>query len=333
MVEDVEAEEEDESMEDNLSNISVPSLSPSRPPLFDDDSEEDDDYFPLTPTSLPSLSTSSYSSSPSSYSFTSPRRRLSVSTLATTDPLVSPPSEIPPPLEQAFSPPHSTLPAYPVTPTKSNTTSLLTKSLCSLVRLPNLSLPTLSRPSIIPILSSSKANHLELTEQEEGKGMTPEIPWEWRGSRSGNAVTWRGREKDSVPSSGGKISILRGAGKRVMLEREEEAIMVVQLQTFSPMIDLGRIEDEDQVVEIDLDELTPAPQVVVKEIIPTPPSVTTTPLRIVSNQRHLLMLSLEIKMMKVGKIVSPLRPRAVIVIGGERRSKEVGSALKWEIRS
>lgn len=285
------------------SSSSVPSLSPSRPPLFDDDSGDEDD-FPLSPPSRGPSPTSSLSlSSPSP---PHQRRKTFTAIIVTTDPLISPPVCRP-------DDPFSNLLSIPIQakPTSPGPISLLTKSLRSLTRLPNLSLPALP-----PLLSLPQTFRVPLPGIDlESLGVLEESPWDWRGSRPGmrvGEVGWGGKRVCKGGVEGGR------AGKVV---EESEPTMVVQLQTFSPPT-----PKEVEVVDIVL-----PPSLVVTPPPPPPPS--PPPPRHISNQRHLLMLSLEISMMRQGKIVSPLRQRTVVVRNGAAPTVGAGrreSVLRYE---
>jgi hypothetical protein len=290
----------------------TPSLSPSRQPLFDDDSgEDDDDYFPFTPSP-----TCCDSPSP-----TKQRRRTFTPTLAITDPLVSPPtlsfntSSEPPSLRTHARTPSSSLSSSPPPATSARRESLLTKSLRSLTRLPNLSFPSL--PSLPPLLSLPSILREPLSGVDiDGLCTMEDSPWEWRGTNLEG--TGAGKSNWELERESFRQRASRGKESAVALARiydgpidEGEATMVVQLQTFTPH----------------LPPPSPLPISIASPSQPiesgTPVVVSPPPPRVISNQRHLLMLSLEIEMMRAGKIVSPLRQRSVVIraatAGTERR--------------
>ncbi|ORY66926.1 hypothetical protein BCR35DRAFT_308361 [Leucosporidium creatinivorum] len=314
----------------------LPSLSPSRPRLFDDDSEDDDeDDEALLILRTPSSSSSSPASLSTKSSGLKPVDRKPTST----DPLLSPPSSSPT-LAHAFgrrtsagwlpTPPRtqdrrlstsSSELASPAPPTSTTTSqpsiSLLTKSLRSLARLPNLAL---EQPA--PLQPPLTALDLQ------GLGTVEENPWEWRGGRGERSAV---DEAWEVPQKRAEGSNVVSASSAPLLRRlppalvDNEHATVVQLQTFS-----SPSPPSPPRKTIDLPPLAPAPAVVVEEEEPLPLSPPIT--RYISNPRHLLMISLELSMMRADKIRSPLRPRAVVVrCGGP--SQAMGSGLRFEVQA
>ncbi|SGZ31585.1 BQ5605_C045g12208 [Microbotryum silenes-dioicae] len=372
----------------------LPSLSPSRPPLFDDSDEDDDEdetsriYYLsntddedndvlCTPTSAGS----------------GPVRRVSlgllrepVKTMAVNDPLLSPP---PPPmpiltfgrqgLKSAWLPASplttssvsptttpptitpATLPSFPAflstsppsmtssiltaervrstsgawdatvsggttskplspvslpPPTTSTTVpkvSLLTKSLRSLaISLPNLQLPGL-RP---PLLS------LDL----EGLDAGERAPWKRPRRASFGAVD------SSLAIAGATPSVESWA------ENADEVLTMFQLQTFSapPLASSVNSRQDPASTSTSADRSAKKKSAVPVSPVPIAPAPTVMMPRYVSNQRHLLMLSLELEMMRRHKISAPLRGRAVVVRvatppRGSSPMSSGGSGLRWEV--
>lgn len=310
----------------------LPSLSPSRPRLFEDDSDDEDEDQVLilrTPSEASSLSKSP------SLSRRSPNRKP-----AATDPLLSPapsspvlahgfgrrhqgwlptPSRVEKRRLSTSSPLGDLLP--PASPASNQPSiSLLTQSLRSLARLPNLSIDALpaSQP---PPLGTSSALSLE------GLGeVIEETPWEWKGSRLVDVAAVD--EAWEVPRPSAELIV--GIQRSPMLRQVPPALVdnehaaVVQLQTFSSPAPASPPRRT-------IDLPPPLPLVVEPEDEPAalPPVVTT---RYISNPRHLLMISLELAMMRADKIRSPLRPRAVVVRCGGVKGQGLGhSALQHEV--
>jgi hypothetical protein len=323
----------------------LPSLSPSRPRLFDDDSDaEDDDDELLLVLRTPSLSSSPASSLSLKSSGLKPVDRKPTST----DPLLSPPSSAPT-LAHAFGrrtsvgwlpSPSSTqhrrlststssddLPSpAPPAPTNSSqpSISLLTKSLRSLARLPNLALEQSAPPQ--PPLGA-----LDL----EGLGAVEENPWEWRGERGERPAMDEAWEVPQKRVEGSSSSSSAGSASSVPLLRrlppalvDNEHATVVQLQTFSTPTPPSPPRKT-----IDLPPLAPAPAVVEEEEPADASPLSPPSTRYISNPRHLLMISLELSMMRADKIRSPLRPRAVVVRCGGGPSQAMGSGLRFEVQA
>ncbi|SCV70613.1 BQ2448_3375 [Microbotryum intermedium] len=388
----------------------LPSLSPSRPPLFDDSDEDEDES---ETSRIYYLSTDDEDDedddvlcTPSSAG-SGPVRRVSlglirepVKTTAVNDPLLSPP---PPPmpiltfgkqgLKSAWLPASSlttalvsptttpptittsTSPAFPaflstsptsmtssilnvervrstsatvdaavsgasaskplspVSPTTTTATtvpkiSLLTKSLRSLaISLPNLQLTGL-RP---PLLS------LDLEGLDVGERAAWNRP---RGSRG----TFSAPHSSSLATLGATPSVESWA------DNPDEVLTMFQLQTFSApsLASSPSPRQEQALASAPADRsankkaslASNAPSQAPVTSAPTPPAPVVTMPRYVSNQRHLLMLSLELEMMRRHKISAPLRGRAVVVRGatppassarGSSAMSSGGSGLRWEV--
>ncbi|KAK4057874.1 hypothetical protein OIO90_001093 [Microbotryomycetes sp. JL221] len=356
------------------SHSPVPSLSPSRPRLFpddsdmdvDDDEDEDDDnesdeFEVETPNSGPSPSREPHRQWTAGVR-TVVRKPLSF------DPLLSPPpqtpvlaplrtrrgsagwlpagSSVPSPAIVA-APSSSSVsntlanspvnlatgaPASTASKTRANTASLgggvslLTKSLRSLARLPNLSL----------LPSTTPSSHLVGLDLDDAGP----IDDEWRSSSSSSSTiahqlhSPRGLSTDHV----------------IIVSDVASRVTSVQLKTFTAPLatSTGELSTPNGTTTSPKAKLDVPVGVVVSgdELTnPQAPSVTLPilpPPRLISNQRHLLMLALEINMMQNNKIRSPLRPRAVIVrrdsLGhGALSARNVmsipaGSALRWEVK-
>lgn len=347
------------------------SLSPSRVPLFDDDDgqdeEEDDDYFgtpprtdfwrreSISPSSLPTGSAAS----------ASPGRRSFTPHSTTKDPLISPPSPIPqnnrtlspdslphdeslPPLlalapsllplhqHPDVDPPSSLFPRT-INFRKKLSDSLLTQSLLSLAKLPNLSLANLTANGLRgmsnvenPAVSHESPYQAAATEAEKewsssrvllvgrGKENVPVVREKW--VEDSRAVLTKGTLR--VPITGSQVRRL----SQIAIDDCEAATTFVQLQTFSPPPTSSTKKSQHSVkrrstttTTSSSPPTTPSPLV---EAASTPPPSPTPP-RIISNPHHLLMLSLELSMVARGKITSPLRPRAYILRSDRKTGQEI----------
>lgn len=148
-------------------------------------------------------------------------------------------------------------------------------------------------------------------------------PWEWKGngSRILGKSNWE-LERDSFrqrahAEGDGRQSAVALAMIYDEPADEGEATMVVQLQTFRPPT-----------------PPLPSPSIPMPDTA-TPSNESASPLvvsppRVISNQRHLLCLALEIEMMRAGKIVSPLRQRSVVIRAGTIGTERRGSGLTKE---
>ncbi|KAK4055659.1 hypothetical protein OIV83_000205 [Microbotryomycetes sp. JL201] len=345
----------DDDDEDDLQAPSpLPSLSPSRPRLFPDsdadedefeDEEEDDPSDEATtPNSVTATTPPSLSSAPWSAKRSVPRKAAPAF-----DPLLSPPPATPvlstlkttsrrasagwlPAGVTTSTPSLPTVvsiaddsPFLPTTrhvspsppPARTPTVSLLTKSLRSLARLPNLSL------SPAMTATSTGFDSLDLD------GLGP-IDDRWTLSTAPPRKSFGTSPRPVIAVS----DMVRAPS--------------VQLKTFNSPARAARPEPVKLDV-VNCDTETPLLAVIDTSIaapvvVPTP--LPTPPPRFISNQRHLLMLSLEISMMHANKIRSPLRPRAVVIrrdgstvaatalTAKHDRSKSAtgGSALRWEVK-
>lgn len=332
------------------------SLSPSRVPLFDDDSgeeeEEEEDYFAATPPRAQSWPRESVSPTAAASPSASPRRLTPLST--TRDPLISPPSPVPhsirvlspdslphdesvPPLLQLapsllplhghpdHDPPSSLFPRT-INFRKKLSDSLLTQSLLTLAKLPNLSLANLTATGLLGI--SSTVEH----DSPYQAAAATEAEKEWSSSRT-YAESRRGAVKEKwvedtravltkdnlrVPITGSQVRRLSQIG----IDDCEAATTFVQLQTFSPPPPTKKSQHSVK------RRSPPA------EPLPAPATAPPTPPRIISNPHHLLMLSLEMAMVARGKITSPLRPRAYILRMDRRTAQDpIGgtSRLRCEV--
>lgn len=310
------------------------STTPSRPKLFDDDDEED---YEESFSNSSGFSNDSYScpstSPPSSYlrkSFT-PTSTLKDPLLFPASPLLE--SEDPDEcddedtfsldLTSSSSPPspRSLFPRLNLRKRVSTSTSALTASLLALARLPNLSLSTAATQSFIA--SSAFASSV----LDEGIRQDPidyfpssrEVERQWIGTRG------------SMRGAGGSIIATTSSNEKwfeksiPVVDELESGTTIVHLQTFAPppaTLSMGvGMKGSKKVESVD--------------IVVSPSPVA----RIISNPRHLHMLALEMEMIAVGKISSPLRPRAFILRYDSKTGRvETGmvarscaSALRWEI--
>ncbi|GAA6004913.1 hypothetical protein JCM10207_008450 [Rhodosporidiobolus poonsookiae] len=354
----------------------APSTS-TRAPLFDSDEEDDlpssyttdgdsDSLWslsPATPTSWtapPALSArrrSSLSRSPS-------LRKSTISKVATSDPLISPSSSpssapslafggywLPAPAEAtahcASSAPElpdliaaSPAPSPPSSPPRRNSppVSLLTKSIRSLSRLPNLALlPRLPTPDSY-LSSSAPRPASSSSSSSDGDEDLATLPPGWgpaerrrilaaepshAADEARGFVLSRRRAKHplvdeveaSAASAAGGVGAL-GAGLGGMKLHELDASGArVPSPLLSPVSPTSPTEDHLPLPPLDAplpldDGAAPSdPASPAEDAVRTPPS----PPRFISNHRHLLMLSLEFEMMRASKIRGPLRQRAVIV--------------------
>ncbi|GAA5923508.1 hypothetical protein JCM3775_000410 [Rhodotorula graminis] len=348
----------------------APSLSPSssRTRLFDSDDEDYDDsptwFSPITPSSFTS----------------SLQRKTSISKAATSDPLLSPSSSgsqaaptfsggkgsprhgrwVPAPSEptslECTSAPElpdvvqaTVAPSPPTSPPRSATSpssrpSLLTKSLRSLSRLPNLTLPDLlpRLPTPDTYLSSARPTP---------SGPAPELatlPPGWGPAERRRVLAAEpSHAADEARGFVLSLSLRRASSSRkgfppaaptaaLAIVDEVEAAAVAPLGMQMRGLSLSaaqaaagaRAHDASPPPTDDIPPLVPAvapaapsPLSPVLAVVqnaagePAPPPVAAAPpaTRYISNPRHLLQLAIEFEMMRHAKIRGPLRQRAVIV--------------------
>ncbi|KAM0788809.1 hypothetical protein ACM66B_002896 [Microbotryomycetes sp. NB124-2] len=337
----------------------MPSLSPSRPRLFpesdDEDIKSDEDDEAATPKSV--AATSPPLTPSSSPAWTTQIRTVSRKPLSF-DPLLSPPPATPvlstvkttsrrasagwlPAGVTTSSPSLPTVvsivdetPLFPSArsaatvsaPVRTTpTVSLLTQSLRSLARLPNLSLAPSS--SLESVASSAGLVGWDVD------GLGP-IDDEWT-----RAATSSSRKSTST------------AAKPVVVISDGERVPSVQLKTFNsptprpcPRVQSVELDSPHvDVATVPATHVTSAPEPESVVVAVAVPALGPAPPRFISNQRHLLMLSLEISMMHANKIRSPLRPRAVVIrrdgtlsatglLKQDRTSNGFGSGLRWEVK-
>lgn len=293
----------------------------------EDDEDSDLDRILTTPSSLGAPSSTGSSSLSRSTSW--PRCRRQVSPKPTlNDPLLLPSSAAPMFLAattttsgwlpsrstgqrrsslSSTSPTSSLVTGTPLSqlsaPTSTSSISLLTQSLRSLVRLPNLSLPDPSPPP---------PRQLGLTGLDLDR-LVEESPWDWRDGKpsiSGPVVEWDPPEhthQESLPP------FIVNPSNRKLLRRphviDNEHSAAVQLQTFSfpsgaptaasatskststlspPPSPVGRTIDLPPCAPLHIEQVDDMSQGEIAE--PTPQPVA----RYISNQRHLLMLSVSL---------------------------------------
>ncbi|GAA5927868.1 Lsb5p [Sporobolomyces koalae] len=333
----------------------------TRPPLFDDVdvvealeidqlslsslSSSDDDDDEVEEASLFSFSsppTSAYSlgRSPST-------RKSSLSTTATSDPLISPNSVPSLPVLSFGSPSHQRGHWLPATPDKvpapsasSQRAPLLpdTPLSTSPEKAPSLSSTSLRRASSLSsaskpsLLSKSLRSLASLPNLALLPNLLPQLPRPdlylpspelySPSLKSGWGARERRRVLDSEPSwdadeARGLLSRrtkVHASGSR----DRSDALLSGSATGTLPDVDLA-LSDFSTPVPLSPSpppspELATPPVIAVVEaaaVSPPPP-----PQRFISNTRHLLMLSIEFSMMRADKISSPLRPRAVIVRNG-----------------
>lgn len=350
------------SSSDSFSPLSLApsSMSTVKTKLFDSDDEDDDEdimtgsgvsfFTPATPASL--------TTSPLS-------RKSSVSKTAKSDPLLAPSTS--PILSFKVSPQGQWIPApaAPVTecvsseldlpdvvkpapasatppssPPRASTSppssrpSLLTKSLRSLSRLPNLTLPRFPSPDAYLSISS--------------------IPAALLPSAAADLATlppgWGPAERRRVLAAEPSHAADEARGFSLSLRRRKEPFLrapppspVDEVEAAGMMWDVGELDlrekDKRKRAKVAVEDAPPAQTASpTDDIAPLPPSstaptavpaATAPPVddsasaapapspqpvpRFISNHRHLLMLSLEFEMMRHAKIRGPLRQRAVIV--------------------
>ncbi|KAK4705737.1 hypothetical protein P7C70_g475, partial [Phenoliferia sp. Uapishka_3] len=354
----------------------LPSLSPSRAPLFDESGDEEDASWSDDNSSSP-VTPRSYSES----SFISLRaRKTSVPTLATTDPLLSPPTPhataVPAQLPgrrcksrsrsatkmqlpnrdstksqtshaSLFNAVTASTPSLP----PSSPTSLLTKSLRSLVHLPNLILPALppllSRPTIPNVNATEQSrlsedplfewsNSAPWGENIAGQGFGGDEQERERGLAFVTSCTPRkvARRLSSVEDAGEFLGNTWDSGSRRATDSFDDfeaSSTSVQLQTFSPPPSPSR---KRTTIPLPAPPPPPPPP---SESPPLTASTSPPPPypRLISNHRHLLMLTLELSMIHSGKINCPLRQRSVVLrkrnSSPGKSARGSGSALRWEI--
>lgn len=348
--EDAYSSDSSDSSDESGTPSTLPALSPSRTPLFDDSGDEDSGdesgSFPATPR---------FSFSPLQ------SRKTFVRTAASTDPLLSPPDEsflrVPDVVVRASPHASTARPAkaqparldshddesgvpsassrslfFVTTVTRSSSppappTSLLTKSLRSLVSLPNLNL---TLPALPPILSLPRMRPAPIGYDVEELGGMDDSLWGWHAGRPDATDGWRDeRERAAVEPSTSRRRVARRAsiedagdflgswasdGPSDAFVDYEASTAAVQLQTFAPPPSPSR----KRTISLPTPP-TPAPSA-------PPPAVP----RLISNQRHLLMLSLELSMIHSGKINCPLRQRSVVLRSASRG--DAASSLRYEVQ-
>ncbi|BGP47164.1 hypothetical protein JCM10450v2_003016 [Rhodotorula kratochvilovae] len=349
----------------------VPSLSPSssRSRLFDDDDGED---FDESPRSFSPRTPSSFASSL--------QRKTSISKAATSDPLLSPspspagptfsvgkgrsrrgrwvpaPSEptslectcapeLPDIVRATTSPSPPTSPPRPAT-SPSSRPSLLTKSLRSLSRLPNLTLPDL-----LPRLPAAESYLISRAAPSSPAPELAALPPGWGPAErrrvlaaepSHAADEARGFVLSLALRSAAPFSLRRGfppalPSAAVAVVDEVEAAAVAPHGMAMQDLSAGTACTSEEAApgaaalpaspSDDVPPLSPAPSALGDPFSPVPVVAAGTPApdtqaqaqqalpaaRYISNPRHLLQLAIEFEMMRHAKIRGPLRQRAVIV--------------------
>ncbi|GAA5950784.1 hypothetical protein JCM21900_002016 [Sporobolomyces salmonicolor] len=340
----------------------TPAVSLSRSPSLRKSS------VPTTATSDPLLSPSPSSAAPilsfgtSSRGHWLPARpgKLPTASGCTTDPLLPDVPVAPFPLSPPETPTRSTVSRTPKGPPEF---SLLTKSLRSLARLPNLTLPNLL-PRFPPpdsYLAGSPEPPLKAGwgAAERRRVLEAEPSYEADEAR-GLLLRRRGSS-----GTGGWIGGRRGGGPLTVVDDEPETAVLAAAAAAGT--GGGELAMEDFTANAAPDPAAPTAASAALPAAPpslpaspppspsassssttesdpflvapsprSPPSPPPSPpihsQRFISNHRHLLMLSIEFSMMRADKIRSPLRPRAVIVRqGSPSRSGAGNSALRREV--
>ncbi|BGO90721.1 hypothetical protein NBRC10512v2_002974 [Rhodotorula toruloides] len=364
-----------------VASLAPSSMSTVRTKLFESDDEDDDgdlddrDVSFFTPSTPASLTTSPLS------------RKSSISKTAKSDPLLAPstspilsfkvspqghwmPAPAAPVTEcvlseldlpdvvksaSSLSTPPSSPPRASSSPPSSRP-SLLTKSLRSLSRLPNLTLPRFSSPdSYIPaaLLPSAAADLATLPPgwgPAERRRVLAAEPSHAADEARGFSISLRRRKEpflrapppspvDEVEAAG----MLWGAEELDLREKEtgdEVAGAKVAVedapsaQPASPTDDISPLPPSSTAPSVAPAATTPPdPSSSAASVSPPQPVP-----RFISNHRHLLMLSLEFEMMRHAKIRGPLRQRAVIVRqaspprkDGSATTAKEGSKLRQEV--
>ncbi|KAL8277962.1 hypothetical protein RQP46_009594 [Phenoliferia psychrophenolica] len=216
-------------------------------------------------------------------------------------------------------------------------TSLLTKSLRSLINLPNLNLSLPSLPPLPPLLSFPQIRPIPIGFDVEELGGMDDSLWGWRAGRpptvEPDSPPRRGKlpRRSSVEYAGdflGNAPIWNSSPNERGGDADDDTAAVLQLETFSPPAPPSPSRKRTIALPIIIDSPPP----------PSPPPATPPPAmpRLISNQRHLLMLSLELSMIHSGKINCPLRQRSVILRRAGPPMMDAkrggGSSLKWEVK-
>ncbi|GAA5880207.1 hypothetical protein JCM1840_004878 [Sporobolomyces johnsonii] len=324
---------------------------------------------PTTATSDPLLSPSPSSTAPilsfgtSSRGHWLPARpgKLPTASGCTTDPLLPDVPVAPSPPSPPETPTPSTVRRTPTSsPPKS---SLLTKSLRSLARLPNLTLPNLL-PRLPPpdsYLAGSPEPSLKAGwgAAERRRVLDAEPSYEADEAR-GLLLRRRGSS-----GTGGWIGGRRGGGPLTVVDDDAGAAVLADAAAAAAGTAGGELAMEDfsanaaaaaaatvpappsppppsssppSTTKTESDPFLAAPSSRPSPPSPSPPPPPPPPSpplhtqRFISNHRHLLMLSIEFSMMRADKIRSPLRPRAVIVRQASPSRNGAGhSALRREV--
>jgi len=315
----------------------------------------------------------SYTSPTSSYTLgRSPStRKSSLSTTATSDPLISPcsvpsvpilsfgspshqrghwlpgtPDKIPAPSAQSqFAPPLPDLPAplpLSTSPEKQGS-SLRRATSLSFTSKPSLlskslrslaSLPNLTLPNLLPQLPRPD---IYLANSD-----SPFLKSGW-GAKERRRVldsepSWDADEARGLLSRRNKLAHSGFAEMGAPVD-EAEAILYAATMGLSPDADLALSDFSSPPPPVSPPSLSPPPSPTLVAPValapaiapPTPPLPSPPSQRFISNTRHLLMLSIEFSMMRADKISSPLRPRAVIVRSGSPPRGVGHSGLRKEI--
>ncbi|BGP31194.1 hypothetical protein JCM10296v2_002958 [Rhodotorula toruloides] len=339
-----------------VASLAPSSMSTVRTKLFESDDEDDDeepddrDVSFFTPSTPASLTTSPLS------------RKSSISKTAKSDPLLAPittpilsfkvspqghwiPAPAAPVTEcvsseldlpdvvkstSSLSTPPSSPPRASSSPPSSRP-SLLTKSLRSLSRLPNLTLPRFSSPdSYIPaaLLPSAAADLANLPPgwgPAERRRVLAAEPSHAADEARGFSISLRRRKEpflrapppspvDEVEAAG----MLWGVEELDLREKDKGQSTAAKVagedappvQTANPTDDIAPLPPSSTAPSV-------APAAATTPTDGSAPASAASPPqpvpRFISNHRHLLMLSLEFEMMRHAKIRGPLRQRALIV--------------------